>query len=179
MDFYINQDSDRDLEHEWENVTPEAITDNDNIADNEERDVIKLGKNNMNESGEDEIFEIESEEDNNIEREIEQNKVEQTTEQDKEIDIEINPPIYTKPKKKDEIIYFTKENDSWKEAVITSLISGYGNSWFNIQHRDGTKCSIELSQDSLWKFKEEESNKYYRWRWHHIDPGIRNDGEAV
>ena len=35
MDFQINQDSDSDSEHEWKNVTPEAITDNDIIADNE------------------------------------------------------------------------------------------------------------------------------------------------
>ena len=82
-------------------------------------------------------------------------------EQDDEENIEINHPVYRKPKKKYEIIYFTnedEEDDSWKEAVITSSISGYGNNWFNIKHMDGTKCSVELSQDSLWKFNEEERN---------------------
>ena len=111
---------------------------------------------------------------------IEQNEVEQNMEQEDEENVEINHPVYRKPKKKDEIIYFTnedEEDDSWKEAVITSSISGYGNNWFKIKHMDGTKCSVELSQDSCWKFKDEGRNECYRWRWHHIDPGIQNDGD--
>ena len=72
-----------------------------------------------------------------------------------------------------------EEDDSWKEAVITSSISGYGNNRFNIKQMDGTKCSVELSQDTYWKFKDEGKNEYYRWRWHHIDPGIQDDGDRV
>ena len=89
-----------------------------------------------------------------------------------EIEIE-NPPVYVRPKKKDRISYFVAGSDSWREAVIISLISGYGNNWFNIQHTDDeSKCSVELSENSLWKFQEDERNEYFRWRWHHIDPGI-------
>ena len=42
-------------------------------------------------------------------------------EQEHKENVEINHSVYRKPKKKDEISYFTnedEEDDSWKEAVI-------------------------------------------------------------
>ena len=183
MDLQINQDSDSDSEHEWENVIPDEITVNDNTTDEDDRNVMELDGAEMNESGEETFYEIEREENDNTEEEvIKQNEVEQNMEQEGEENVQIDHPVYRRPKKKDEIIYFTNEDnedDSWKEGVITSAISGYGNNWFNIKHMDGSKCSVELSQDSRWKFKDEGRNEYYRWRWYHIDPGIQNEGDRV
>ena len=152
------QESDSESENEREDVNPDNATDNDSVTDDERENVVELDVDDENESAEDEFYEIEQEENENM-----------------EIVVEENPPVYRKPKKKDKIIYFTDTNDSWRQAVITSSIAGYSNSWFNIQHTDGTRCSVELSKDSLWRFLEEERNDYYRWRWHHIDPGVWNE----
>ena len=37
--------------------------------------------------------------------------------------------------------------------------------WFNIKNEDSTRCSIQLSKDTLWRYEKEENNGYYFWRW--------------
>ena len=83
-----------------------------------------------------------------------------------------DPPTFIQPTKGEVIKYFRAATDSWISATITSIISGYNNNWFNIQHEDSSRCSVELTKDTLWKFDNDEKNEFYRWRWSHIKQGI-------
>ena len=66
-----------------------------------------------------------------------------------------DPPVYVRPKKGEVIEYFQTSTDGWASATIISSISGYKNSWFNIEHEDNSKCSVELTEDTVWRYEDD------------------------
>ena len=85
-----------------------------------------------------------------------------------------DPPVYVEPKKGDNVEYYEKETDSWKEAVIIAVLKRW-KEWYNIKHIDGSQCSVNLGKETLWRFKEIERNEYYKWRWRHAEVNVVDD----
>ena len=85
-----------------------------------------------------------------------------------------DPPVYVEPNKGDNVEYYEKETDSWKEAVIIAVLKRW-KEWYNIKHIDGSQCSINLGKETLWRFKETERNEYYKWRWRHAEVNVVDD----
>ena len=73
-------------------------------------------------------------------------------------------PPYIRPIKGDRIIFATAEG-FLKEATILTKLGRYGGKWYNVQHDDRTKISVQLTEDSYWKFCQEDRNDFFLWRW--------------
>ena len=76
-----------------------------------------------------------------------------------------DPPKYKKPKRGDQIQYYNADTDGFVTATITSNVKGYKNVWFNIKRDDSSKGSVELSEDTLWRFVDVSRNAFYNSRW--------------
>ena len=74
-----------------------------------------------------------------------------------------DPPVYEEPKKGDNIEYYETETDSWKEAVVITVLKRW-KEWYNVKHIDGTQGSVNLGKETLWRFKETQTNERYRGR---------------
>ena len=157
-------------EEDMEYVTEDDIENqNDNISDNEEETELS-DDDNVDPNFRDPTTSIKADDDSIKEKES-------LTEKEREVAPQFRDmPTYIKPKKGDKIEYFKAETDSWIKAKVETHLPRYRD-WFNIQNEDSTRCSVQLSKDTLWRYEKEEDNGYYFWRWERNYQEDCRDGE--
>ena len=73
----------------------------------------------------------------------------------------IPKPPYAKPTKGDKIIFSTLEGLLTRATVLTKSCR-YKGEWYNVRQENRDKLSIQLIQDSYWKFEHEERNGFFK-----------------
>ena len=96
-------------------------------------------------------------------------------------------PPYIQPTVGDRIEFYDGTVDRWLDVVVLKTpaqsLKKYPG-YYNIQYSDGKKGSVQLQQDSLWRFADTNRQQFFLWKWGHLfvegadksPEGTRDDG---
>ena len=84
---------------------------------------------------------------------------------------EVSSPPYLRPQEGDEIQFHDGGTGQWRDVTVQKTsartLRRYPN-YFNIQYRNGKKGSVELHQDTIWRFTDHQKQQFFWWKWGHL-----------